>query len=62
MTDQERELLIKCWKGMRCQICQFDISQIELNEVVETEAGYAHEHCLKIQEEEESEENNEKLI
>ena len=62
MTDQERELLAKTWKGLKCVVCQFDIDQIELNEVVETEAGYAHESCLKIVEEEESEENNEKLL
>jgi len=62
MTDQERELLVKCWEGMKCVVCQFNIDNSELNEITETEAGYAHEHCLKIVEEKESEENNKKLI
>lgn len=60
MTDQERELLAKTWKGLKCVVCQFDIDQIEPNEMVETEAGYAHEHCLKGLEE--SETNNTKLL
>jgi len=47
---------------MKCVVCQFNIDNSELNEITETEAGYAHEHCLKIVEEKESEENNKKLI
>ena len=47
MTDQEIELLAKTWKGLKCIVCQFDIDQIELNEIEETENGYAHKHCLE---------------
>ena len=62
MTDKERELLARNWQGMKCVVCQFEIDQIELNEVTETEAGYAHNHCLKSEEEKVSEINNEKLL
>lgn len=49
MTDQEIELLAKTWKGLKCFVCQFDIDQIEIKEIVETENGYAHKHCLENQ-------------
>ena len=62
MTDEQRELLAQNWRGMKCVVCQFDIDQTELNEITETPTGYAHEHCLKSEEEKVSERNNEKLV
>ena len=61
MTDQQRELLSQCWKGMKCVVCEFDIDQTELNEIEETPTGYAHEHCLRAEEERESGNNNTNL-
>ena len=60
MDDNHINKLDACWKGEKCIICQFSLDQIEFNEIVETEGGYAHESCLK--DEEVSEENNNKLL
>ncbi len=63
MTISERhELLDLCWKGVKCVICQFAFDQSELEEITETQAGYAHQSCVRSEEERESEKNNEKLL
>lgn len=46
LTDKEVEQLAKTWKGEKCVICQFEIDQIELKDVVESPEGLVHRHCL----------------
>lgn len=60
-TSEEKAKILQDWmKGQGCVFCTFTIDLIE--DIVETEAGYAHRECAKDDTEKLSEENNQKLI